>query len=58
MWEQGASLAAESLATGKELLVSPEHALHVVEVITAARESQQTGRRIELRSRFRWPVVS
>src|SRR5262249_11983261 len=43
VWQQGASLACECLATGKELLVTPEHALHVLEVIQAARESQATG---------------
>jgi predicted dehydrogenase len=54
----GASLAAESLATGKELLITPEHALHVLEIIQATRESQDTGRRVALRSKFKWPVVS
>lgn len=58
VWQQGASLAAESLVTGRELLVTPEHALHVVEIITAARESQASGRRIELTSTFHWPVVA
>ena len=58
VWEQGASLAAESLATGKELLITPEHALHVVEIIGAARQSQETGRRVPLRSSFKWPVAS
>lgn len=58
LWQQGASLAAEVLATGKELLLAtPEHALHVVEIITAARESSATGRRIPLKSTFKWPVV-
>lgn len=58
IWQQGAALAAESLVTGRELLVTPEHALHVLEIITAARESAATGRRVELTSTFRWPVVS
>ena len=58
IWQQGASLAAECLATGKELLVTPEHALHVLEIITAARESSATGRRIALTSTFKWPVVA
>jgi len=58
VWPMGASLAAESLATGKALLITPEHALHVLEVIQAARESQDTGRRIRLRSSFARPVVS
>jgi predicted dehydrogenase len=56
-WQQGAALAAESLVTGRSLLVTPEHALHVLEIITAARESAATGRRMPLRSRFRWPVT-
>lgn len=56
-WQQGAALAAECLVTGKELLVTPEHALHVLEIITAARQSQATGRRVALTSAFKWPVV-
>ena len=58
VWQQGASLAAECLVTGKELLVTPEQALHVLEVITAARESAATGKRIPLTSMFKWPVVA
>ncbi|MBX9578934.1 MAG: Gfo/Idh/MocA family oxidoreductase [Gemmataceae bacterium] len=58
VWQMGAALAAECLATGKDFLVTPEHALHVLEVIQAARQSQDTGRRVELRSTFKWPVVA
>jgi len=58
IWQQGAALAAECLVTGRELLVTPEHALHVLEIITATRESSATGRRIALTSTFKWPVVS
>jgi len=58
IWQQGAALAAESLVTGKELLVTPEHALHVLEIITAARESSATGRRVDLQSTFRWPIFN
>lgn len=57
IWQLGAALAAECLATGKELLVTPEHALHVLEIITAARESNATGRRVQLRSTFKWPIL-
>lgn len=57
IWQQGAALAAECLATGKELLVTPEQALHVLEIITAARESAATGRRVRLASTFKWPLV-
>lgn len=56
IWQQGAVLAAECLVTGKELLVTPEQALHVLEIITAARESSATGRRIALSSTFKWPI--
>jgi predicted dehydrogenase len=58
VWQQGASLVAECLATGKETLFTAEHALHIVDIICAARGSQETGRRIELKSTFKWPVVS
>jgi len=57
IWQQGGALAAECLSTGKELLVTPEQALHVLEIITAARESQETGRRIGLKSTFKWPIL-
>src|SRR6185436_11727937 len=58
IWQQGGALAAECLATGRELLVTPEQALHVLEIITAARESSATGRRITLTSTFKWPILS
>jgi predicted dehydrogenase len=58
VWQNGASLVCECLATGKEPLVTPEHALHVVEIMTAARESQATGRHIPMTSTFKWPVVA
>jgi predicted dehydrogenase len=58
VWQCGASVVAECLATGREPLFTPEHALHVVEIMTAARESQQTGRHIPLQSTFQWPVVT
>jgi predicted dehydrogenase len=57
IWQQGGALAAECLAGGKELLVTPEQALHVLEIITGARESHETGKRIALRSTFKWPIL-
>jgi predicted dehydrogenase len=57
VWQQGASVIAESLVTGIEPLINAEHALHVLEVMQAARESQETGRRIKLQSTFPYPVV-
>jgi predicted dehydrogenase len=56
-WECGAARCAECLATGSEPLFTPEHALHVVEIIDAARESQAAGRHVKLTSTFTWPVV-
>ena len=55
-WENGASLAAEALATGRELPLTPEHAIHVLEILQAALESQQTGRRVNLETTFTWPI--
>lgn len=57
VWQQGASVISESLVSKKEPLINAEHALHVLEVIEAARESSKTGRRIDLVSKFPWPVV-
>ncbi len=57
VWQQGASVIAESLATGQEPLIAAEHALHVLEIIEAARDSQANGKRIHLQSTFKWPVV-
>ena len=36
---------------------TPEHALHVVEIMDAARASGEHGRRVELHSTFKWPLV-
>jgi predicted dehydrogenase len=58
VWQQGASLVAECLVTGKGPLFTPEHALHVLDIIVSARESQESGRRVTLRSTFKWPVVA
>jgi len=57
VWQEGASVICEYLSTGKEPLINAEHALHVLEIIEGARESQATGKRIELRSAFKWPVI-
>jgi predicted dehydrogenase len=58
VWEEGATHMCECLATGRTSLITPEHALHVLEIMQAARQSQETGRRVELRSTFRWPVIA
>lgn len=57
VWEQGASVISESLVMNKEPLIAAEHALHVLEVMEAARASQATGKRIPMKSIFKFPVV-
>ncbi len=57
VWEQGASVIAESMVNEMEPLIAAEHALHVLEIMEAARESQATGKRIALKSDFKYPVV-
>lgn len=57
VWQEGASVISESLITGKEPLIAVEHALHVLEIIEATRQSGATGKKIKLQSTFKWPVV-
>jgi len=57
VWEQGASVISENLALGTEPLIAAEHALHVLEIIEAARASQAGGKRMKLKSTFKYPVV-
>jgi predicted dehydrogenase len=57
VWQQGASVIAESLVQSTPTLIRPEHALHVLEIIEAARKSQTTGQRIKLISTFKYPVI-
>jgi predicted dehydrogenase len=57
VWQQGASVIAESLSTGVEPIINAEHALHVLEIMEAARLSQATGKRVKLNSVFPYPVV-
>jgi predicted dehydrogenase len=57
VWQEGATVISQSLATQTEPLINVEHALHVLEVIEAARESGKSGKRIELKSSFKYPMV-
>jgi predicted dehydrogenase len=50
-------VVAECPATGKEPLITAEHALHIVEILKAARASGENGRRVELQSSFKWPLI-
>ncbi len=57
-WQYGASYMSECLATGRDSLITPEHALHMVDLLAAVNESQRTGRRINIKSKFKWPIVT
>ncbi len=56
VWEQGASVISESMVKGVDPKINAEHALHVLEIIEATRKSGLTGRRINLVSKFKWPM--
>jgi predicted dehydrogenase len=57
VWQQGATVTGESLVNNTEPLINVEHALHVLEIMEAARESSALGKKINLKSTFPWPVV-
>jgi len=56
-WQYGAAHVARCLLTKTKSPLTPEHALHVLEVMNAAHESQRTGRRIAVATTFPWPVI-
>jgi predicted dehydrogenase len=58
VWQQGASVVAQSLAEASEPLIAAEHALHVLEIIEAARKSGLTGKKVSLKSTFKFPVIT
>ena len=57
VWQEGATVIAESMIRGIEPRIAADHALHVLEVIEATRKSEETGKRIQLQSTFKWPMV-
>ena len=57
VWQEGASVISESLVKGSDPLIHVEHALHVLEIIEAARKSGKEGNKIRLESSFKWPLV-
>jgi predicted dehydrogenase len=56
-WQEGARVTGESIIDGTKPKINVEHALHVLEIMEAARKSQQTGMRIKLKSKFPWPMM-
>jgi len=57
VWQEGATKVGESLVSKTEPLINVEHALHVLEVIEAARQSSATGRKVALKSSFKFPLL-
>lgn len=57
LWQEGATKVGESLINKTEPLINVEHALHVLEIIEAARKSSATGMKIKLKSNFPWPML-
>lgn len=57
MWQEGATKVGESLVNHTESRINVEHALHVLEIIEAARKSSATGMKIKLESSFKWPMI-
>ena len=56
-WQEGARVTGESIVKGTEPRINVEHALHVLEIIEAARKSSATGMKVKLKSKFPWPMV-
>jgi predicted dehydrogenase len=57
VWEEGATEVSKSILEKYEPLINVEHSLHVLEIIEAARKSQKTGKRIQLKSTFPYAVI-
>lgn len=57
VWQEGATKIGESLVNKTEPRINVEHALHVLEIIEAARKSSATGMKIKLTSKFKWPMI-
>jgi predicted dehydrogenase len=55
--QEGARVTGESIIKAIEPRINVEHALHVLEIIEAARKSSDTGMKIKLESKFPWPMV-
>jgi predicted dehydrogenase len=56
-WYSGAADVAECLASGRQPMLSAEHAVHVLEVMLAVQRAAETGRRVPIESRFAWLLI-
>jgi predicted dehydrogenase len=55
-WTDGLNHLVECIERGTEPLVSPEHALHVLEIMLKAQQSGRDGRALELETTFTAPI--
>ncbi len=57
VWQQGASYVAERLLAGEKSLITAEHALHCIDIMSACVRSSRTGKYVQTRTTFDWPVI-
>ena len=57
VWQEGATKVGESIINQTEPKINVEHALHVLEVMEAARKSSATGTKIKMQSTFKYPIL-
>ena len=57
-WTDGLNHLVDCLRTGAKPLVTPEHALHVLEIMLKAQQSGREGRALALESTFTPPVFA
>lgn len=57
VWQEGATKVGESIIAKTEPKINVEHALHVLEVMEAARKSSATGTKVKMESTFKYPIL-
>jgi hypothetical protein len=57
-WTDGLRHLVECIRQGSRLLITPEHALHVLEIMLNAQQSGREGRAIPIESSFMPPEFS
>jgi predicted dehydrogenase len=57
VWQEGATKVAESILQKTEPKINVEHALHVLEIMEAARKSSEKGIKINIQSQFTYPIL-
>ncbi len=57
VWQEGATKVGESIINKSEPKINVEHALHVLEVMEAARKSSATGTKVKMQSTFKYPIL-